>query len=315
MIKNSIPQSIFEIYHERFSETPLLITNLEGIITYCNKALMRKLKLKETPIQRDLKSLLDIDLSLKEPLLEDKENNITVNLISTSFISDSEKIHIRGYLFYDLTQYVIFFNTFKHEYEQILEQVNQLNFQLSSITRDSVKQFKLKSRQAQENLEMAQHDQLTSLANRRLFMNILLKTISVISEKDSELNAGIILFDIDDFKSVNDNFGHDAGDLVLITLARTVESTIRKQDTFARYGGEEFIIVVYCDTIEELGSMAEKIRRTIEETQFPRLKKALTASFGITMIQKGDTQETLFKRADDAMYSAKKAGKNCVSKG
>ncbi|MFW5485593.1 MAG: GGDEF domain-containing protein [Spirochaetaceae bacterium JB067] len=313
MIDNIIPRKIFELYHNQFSDMPLMVVDLDGIITYCNKALIRRLRLPETPKRKEMSSLIQLDLSMTDPLFEDIDSRITVNLISTSIVSNGEHIHIRGHVFYDGNQYVIIFNTYKQDYEQILEQVNQLNAQMSSITRDSVKQYKLKSRQAEKNLDLALHDQLTKLANRRLFIQILSKAMAAVSEKDSKLSAGIILFDIDNFKDVNDNYGHDSGDQVLIKLSRTVENTIRKHDTLSRYGGEEFIILVYCDALDELAKMAEKIRHTVETTEFPFLKSPLTASFGITMIEKDETPGHLIKRADEAMYTAKRKGKNQVS--
>jgi diguanylate cyclase (GGDEF)-like protein len=155
-------------------------------------------------------------------------------------------------------------------------------------------------------------DQLTGLGNRRKFFEDLEQALSGKPEPPVERGFGIIMFDVDNFKQVNDRFGHDVGDEVLKSLSQTVSELIRDDDIPARYGGEEFIILAHCNELKNLQSMAEKIRATVASTVVPSLGRAVTASFGITMKQPSDTQQTLIKRADEALYEAKGLGKNCV---
>jgi diguanylate cyclase (GGDEF)-like protein len=120
---------------------------------------------------------------------------------------------------------------------------------------------------------------------------------------------GIVMLDIDHFKRINDNFGHDVGDTVLKKLAQIFENSIRTSDFVARWGGEEFLIC--CTTIEEsdLLPIAETIRQLVAETKFERVGQ-ITASLGCAAIVKGETIGELIKRADVALYEAKNNGRN-----
>jgi diguanylate cyclase (GGDEF)-like protein len=121
----------------------------------------------------------------------------------------------------------------------------------------------------------------------------------------------LILFDIDHFKSVNDTYGHSAGDNVLKRLAKRVQANIRETDIFARWGGEEFVILAPGLFIMEAVQFAEKLRRNIEELDFTKPQK-ITLSFGVAAFKKGDSSTILINRADEALYRAKENGRNQV---
>lgn len=313
MPERRLPQSIVELYHDQFSEIPLLILDCEGVITYANKAIIRRLRCSDPLPGQPVSSFMDLDLSMDDPVYEDAEQQILVNLITTSISSQGEQITLRGHLFFNRMQYVAIFDIFKQHHEQILEQVTRLNLEMSSMTRNYSKQYEIKNKQAQTNRELALHDQLTGLGNRRKFSENLSAALSGEPGPPASQRFGIIMFDIDDFKRVNDTYGHDVGDEVLKSLSQTVSELIREQDIPARYGGEEFIILAHCSEISQLRAMAEKIRATVAARAVPSLGRAVTASFGITMRDPRDSEETLIKRADEAMYAAKRQGKNCVA--
>jgi diguanylate cyclase (GGDEF)-like protein len=121
----------------------------------------------------------------------------------------------------------------------------------------------------------------------------------------------IIIFDIDHFKEVNDRYGHSAGDYVLKTIADIVRESIRKIDYFVRWGGEEFMIISSETNLKDVSALAERIREIIESSTFEDVGK-VTVSFGVTEFRANDTEDSLIKRADDAMYEAKKKGRNRV---
>jgi diguanylate cyclase (GGDEF)-like protein len=158
-----------------------------------------------------------------------------------------------------------------------------------------------------ELTRMALTDSLTGLSNRTHMNQILHKEFSRF-ERHGQC-FGIIMLDIDHFKSINDKLGHDAGDRVLKKLAATFESAIRSSDFIARWGGEEFLIC--CTTIEEedLLPIAETIRQLVANTDFEH-KDRITASLGCAAIVKGETIGDLIKRADIALYEAKNNGRN-----
>ena len=129
--------------------------------------------------------------------------------------------------------------------------------------------------------------------------------------KRYNMPLALIFFDIDHFKSVNDTYGHKAGDNVLQELSRIVTGMIRQTDIFARFGGEEFIILVLNNDVRTGRELAEKIRSRMSQHSFPQIG-TVTCSFGVAQFYPDDTSETFIKRADDAMYAAKQEGRNRV---
>jgi diguanylate cyclase (GGDEF)-like protein len=119
------------------------------------------------------------------------------------------------------------------------------------------------------------------------------------------------MFDIDHFKQVNDNYGHDIGDKVLIKITNEVSKTIRETDIFARWGGEEFMILTPDTNLESAIGLAERTRRNIEMEEINKVGQ-ITCSFGVTCFKKGDTFNSFVKRADNALYQDKESGRNKV---
>lgn len=152
-------------------------------------------------------------------------------------------------------------------------------------------------------------DSLTKIYNRNYFYSYLNKEIFKTLKHNNKM--ALILFDIDHFKKVNDNYGHDIGDYVLREISDIIRRNIRKSDVFARVGGEEFAIIVPQAGVDDAFNRAEKLRKIIELHNFNRVGN-LTISLGVTEIAQEDTIDTLFKRADIAMYNAKNNGRNRV---
>lgn len=123
----------------------------------------------------------------------------------------------------------------------------------------------------------------------------------------------LIMFDIDYFKRVNDTYGHVAGDTILKTIADLVKDNIRKIDHFVRWGGEEFLIISSETPLDKAYTLAERIRKKISGYTFNDVGK-VTVSFGVTEFKKKDTEDAFIKRTDNALYKAKKKGRNRVEK-
>lgn len=156
--------------------------------------------------------------------------------------------------------------------------------------------------------ESANIDALTGLFNRKKLDSDLQKLISK-SDKNSKFS--IILFDIDNFKKINDTYGHDIGDKVIQAIASTAKNTLGEDSLVYRWGGEEFLVIIDSDNIESLAVIAEKIRGNIEKAEIEKAGFA-TCSFGISRFEIDDTMISLFKRADTNLYKAKSSGKNTV---
>ena len=120
-----------------------------------------------------------------------------------------------------------------------------------------------------------------------------------------------MLFDLDHFKLVNDNFGHDVGDKVLKRVTDAVSKIIRSYDIFARWGGEEFVVLMPNTTEAEAVLAAEKIRKAVEDIIHPDIEK-ITISIGIAIWEADDDVDQIFVKADKALYTAKNQGRNRV---
>jgi len=155
-------------------------------------------------------------------------------------------------------------------------------------------------------------DFLTQLHNRRKFDTLILYEIEQI-KRYKHADLSIILLDIDNFKTVNDTYGHDMGDSVLRDLAKILKTSSRESDICSRWGGEEFALSLSHTNIEEALLVAQKIRILIENYNFEKNLK-ITCSFGVAQYKITDTYESLFKRVDKALYEAKNTGKNKVTR-
>ena len=153
---------------------------------------------------------------------------------------------------------------------------------------------------------IAYHDNLTNALNRQYFYEIFLA-----NDFDLNISYGVIMLDIDNFKSLNDTYGHKAGDLVLVSLAKKVVGALRQKDLFIRWGGEEFIVIVEVATSEQLFQIAQKLCNEVATITLENIRK-FTASFGATLIEKNEVIDNAIQRADEALYQAKAEGKNRV---
>ena len=170
----------------------------------------------------------------------------------------------------------------------------------------------LREKERQDLLEKwATTDPLTELLNRRHFFELADRELERCRRQNSELS--FILLDIDLFKQVNDQYGHLIGDNVLITLANEVKKQLRKVDFCCRYGGEEFVICLPDTPKEGSFDVAERIRNQVERTQFSTQDEdafTVSISLGIATREQEENVEAILKRADDALYQAKEAGRN-----
>ena len=124
--------------------------------------------------------------------------------------------------------------------------------------------------------------------------------------------VSFVLLDIDHFKEVNDTYGHNVGDEVLVNLTKLIQGKIRNSDSLVRWGGEEFVILCGETPIQNAQFLAEKLRVAIENTQLISQQR-ITCSFGISEMIAGEDPKRLFERADKALYASKEGGRNRVT--
>ncbi len=237
---------------------------------------------------------------------------IITSIVLGHFISYFNTADIFTTCVYLIALFFIFDNyeLIKEEHTEYLEQANT---RLENEVRERTKELKKANKaleiekQAFKNLSCT--DQLTGLYNRYKVRELFEFEQEQMIRYNTELS--VILIDLDFFKSVNDRYGHNAGDAVLKEIALILQLIVRRSDIVARWGGEEFIIVTPKTTLEQSINLAEKIRQQVKSTSFSNAGR-ITVSFGVASFKKTDTLEAIIQRADQALYRAKESGRNNV---
>jgi len=164
----------------------------------------------------------------------------------------------------------------------------------------------------QKNQELVLTNQMTGLLNRRFIDSVF---VPQLYEQKQLLPVGVILADIDHFKAVNDQYGHDVGDEVIIAVSKLLKQMVRTSDAVVRFGGEEFLILLPNATVEQAAGVAQKIHENInaDKSQFSTNKQiATTLSFGVSSCHSAEDFDNTVKRADKQLYKAKDQGRNQV---
>ena len=268
------------------------------------------LSLSHTIIKDDLRNIkisATLPYNLEIRLATNKENSVFIDIINKviPLIKNEEKEEIiRKY------QLILFKNV--SDYTWVYKYVVPLLFTILIVLLVNNKMRKeiRKRRKAEKALQdFASRDSLTSIFNRGK-IDFLIKE-EILKTKNQEDTFTIIFFDIDDFKLINDDFGHIKGDEVLIEISKIISKNIRNTDVLGRWGGEEFIILLPKTTSNKAFILADSLRQLVSQYDFG-IKRKITISLGITQYSKKDTRVDLIHRADKAMYLVKETGKNAV---
>jgi len=206
--------------------------------------------------------------------------------------------------------------------DKVFSYINNIIQELQSIKKQNevLKTQMQKYRQEIERLQNelstakteAEMDFLTQLPNRRRFVRALKDSLR--NHKEKNYPFSLIVLDIDDFKKINDTYGHSGGDTVLKEIAYILKNYLRANTVIGRLGGEEFAILIPGINGKKAKHIAERIRKVLENRSISYKNKTIkvTASFGVTESVKKDTPESIIDRADKALYKAKNSGKNTV---
>ena len=180
---------------------------------------------------------------------------------------------------------------------------------ISELTRTQKETMMLKE-QLEESKQKMLRDALTGLPNRMAYEERIALEVNRTRRNRSPLC--LAMWDIDHFKSVNDTYGHDAGDRVLKLLAKIIVTRVRKVDMFARIGGEEFVLVMPDTAIDDALNLSNQLRTSLEDSGFHYKGSPcpITASVGIATLDENDTAQQLLEKADKALYQSKRDGRN-----
>lgn len=203
-------------------------------------------------------------------------------------------------------------NRLQQSQAELEQRVVQRTTELSLANQQLKAEIDQREKIAQLLEETARTDFLTKLINRRAMHRILQSEMARVERTGGVFS--LILVDIDFFKNVNDQFGHDIGDNVLIALSRVFEKSTREQDMVSRWGGEEFLILLPSTSEADAVEQAERLRQLLDSDtlQIERYPHRVTASFGVCEFAVGQSLEFLLKQADVALYQAKALGRNQV---
>jgi len=158
--------------------------------------------------------------------------------------------------------------------------------------------------------ELATIDTLTKISNRYSLMKLFHKEINRSHRYDNPLS--ILMIDIDYFKKVNDTYGHDVGDSVLVALAKLMKNSLREVDTIGRYGGEEFLMLLPDTQLKDAKNFAQRLLEKIAMHHF-KVVESVTISVGLIELAERESMDEAFKRVDNLLYKSKKEGRNRVS--
>ncbi len=193
---------------------------------------------------------------------------------------------------------------------QLLAQIAAANDLLQKRISDAEQTLVEQSQQLAAYMNEARTDSLTGLPNRRVFDDELARRIAEWQRLDTPFL--LMILDVDHFKKINDTFGHPAGDSILKQLAATLRGTLRQTDLACRFGGEEFVILLPGRGQKHASEAAERLRQLIYSTDFyiSSAQHAITVSIGVAQPLRSEQGASLFKRADEALYAAKRGGRN-----
>jgi diguanylate cyclase (GGDEF)-like protein len=197
---------------------------------------------------------------------------------------------------------------------RLMKELLRMNAELEDKVKERTLQLEQRAFELEEATrkisELVYLDPLTGVANRRSLDETLVRE----AERGARLGLPLtaIMVDVDHFKRINDTFGHAMGDKVLQSIAYTISSRVRPYDLVARYGGEEFLILLPAITLKDCGGFAERFRVAISTMTIEGFTRKVTASFGVATLLPGQPSQTLFERADRALYQAKQNGRNRI---
>ena len=245
-----------------------------------------------------------IDINKKQAILiisAHTSSNMLINLIDigiNKFVQKSTKVDELIITLSNMARNILDDKSHKENIKKIKESNINLKHKIKEEIQKNNKLEKL-----------AITDKLTGLYNRLQLDKLLEFDIKKVTR--DKTNISIVFIDIDRFKSINDTYGHQVGDKILVNFSNIIQNSIREIDTVGRWGGEEFLII--CHNTDTNGALilAENLRKIIKKTIFKDIK-SITASFGVATFENGDNIDSLINRADEALYKAKHSGRDKV---
>lgn len=293
-------------YSFRHFRQPVVICDSQLKICWCNQGFLQLGLFAQPPIDSEINQFLSADCHLHwEESPENQEKNV---VLTFGFKKSKPSFHClllqRERQLMIVAQEPVMPDTGTMEY------MGSMNQEMSRLSRELSKQkSELEKAYARIN-ELISTDYLTGLASRKYLHESFQKAVSYFKRTGTPMT--LIMADLDYFKKVNDQYGHLAGDKVLVQVSRLIRRIARSEDLIGRFGGEEFIIVLMGTNQQGGVVFAERLRQKTEKMKITGIPHAITISVGVTELSATDSVDTAIQRADDALYRAKNAGRNRV---
>ena len=342
---HSNPMYLFELINlgiAGFISKPIKIQQLNRVIHRVSKMIIaRKSELERYAYEKEAKKFLMEVMDLQDNIIVitdgehiESANQSLLDFFDFKTVEDFKKayacicytfIHSEGYFHLGLLEKDALWieHIMKNQDQDFMVLIQNVKTQKVESFKVSVNYFSSKKRyiatfsnitnialKNKTDQYKATHDNLTGIYNRYKLQDLLQSHFSPIINTEAQSFA-FILFDIDNFKEINDIYGHLMGDQVLKQLTSIIKGNIRGNDIFVRWGGDEFILVIEDVREEQAIKVAEHLCHTVEQSIFDKVGH-LTCSFGVSLYRNGDTLSQMSSRADKAMYEAKKSGGNQV---
>jgi len=299
------PEKITE-YLLSSGRTAMILLDREGVILDCNSFFLESVGLSDKPIGKSIQSFLREGLQAGWDCVRTDCRPVKL----TFTLSGPLEYFLSGHILNLQGRYLLFAHTIRLTDHEMVVKLSRLTDELTDLTRQLNKKNRELEAANETITRLMNTDPLTGLINRRHLKERMDVELSKAKRHGHPLSA--LMADIDHFKSVNDTYGHAAGDAVLVRVASILRQTCRKEDIVARYGGEEFVVLLPDSPAAAALDCAERIRKAIEKSEFPEIGRKVTASLGATVFAPTDTEDSLIQRADAALYEAKAAGRNWV---
>jgi diguanylate cyclase len=316
-----------KFYSERSNDIEGLIHCLnalaEVVAEICSRLAFQRDELESFFVQLSMR-LEDLDLGLQKTsalyteshhdnLHMDKAVHDEIRGIQDSMQAANDLVQLKSAIQLRLDtidQHLLrFHDAEKQRYEQAQQMIVELGEKVTALESDGTQ---LRTR-LEETQKQAMRDVLTGIPNRQAYEEHLASEIARSKRYGTPLS--MVVWDVDKFKTINDNYGHAGGDRVLKVVAELLSNRVRETDFVARYGGEEFVMLMPGTTAESAMQVANKLRSDIEQTpfHFHDTRVAVTISAGVAQFHQNEMVTSLFERADAALYAAKEAGRNQVN--
>jgi len=288
---------------------------IENNLKLSDLELMGLFKEKYPTIEKVEKVLVEVDPEEKELLKRVAEDIVKeVEQVIESLKKHNESLTQKECSFREIKESVSD-DAIRALLEQILKELSEIktqNEELKKKLEEANQQIKKLTEELEKERREASLDFLTRVANRASFDRAISDMVQDFYRRNYPF--ALLMIDIDDFKKINDTYGHQAGDYILKELARLLKSQLRARDVIARYGGEEFAILLPGVTFSQAIRVAERLRRAVEKHLFKYAGKEIpvTVSIGVALMREGLDESSLVEKADKALYLAKRSGKNQV---